>query len=442
MEGLPMKSGYALYDNYEVEYETPKDGYSYFFGYYDKSPLNNGNDKLLCHRVSFDGRDVRDGDIAEIGFIDLKARAFVKLAETLAWNWQQGSQLQWLPPGYDRYIIFNSIEKNSFVSVVLDIHSGERTIIPYPIYAVHPNGKEAIGVNYERHYWCRAGYNYQNIKKKNWDRPFHPEDGLRKINLVTGESEIIVQLEPLINNHGLFDRNHCSHWLEHVEYNWSGSHILFFHRWHEDGKDVSRVYITNSSTGQDLVMLPDNRFFSHYCWKDDNTVTIWTTFPETEERSLVSIMLKSKKRRYKWMKMALRPPYRLFKKCMSRKLLEEIFPHSNLYNFDINSGEASLVGSGKLRGNGHQSWFSDRTTLLNDTYQDERNYRHLMIYDTSSDIVSSVGEFYSFYNDTGFRCDLHPRLSLDDKYIVIDSAHNERRSILILRRSYDYYKGA
>lgn len=433
---------YQLYNDYEIYFETPDDGYSYFFGYYDKSPLNKHNDKLLCHRIGFDGRNVEDGDVAEIGFIDLKTRSFVKLSETLAWNWQQGAQLQWLPPEYDRHIIFNSIEKTNFVSVILDIHSAERTVIPHPVYAVHPNGKEAIGVNYERHYWCRPGYNYQNIKEKKWDQPFHPEDGLRKINLVTGESEIIVELEPLVNNHGLSNRNQCSHWLEHVEYNWSGSHILFFHRWHEKGKDVSRVYITNSSRGRDLVMLPDNRFYSHYCWRDDNTVTIWTSFPETENKSLVSKILKSQKRRYKWMKMALRPAYRLFNKYTSRTLLADILPHSNLYNFDICSGEASLVGSGKLRGNGHQSWFSDRITLLNDTYQDERNYRHLMIYDTSSDIVISVGDFYSFYNDSGFRCDLHPKLSLDDKYIVIDSAHSERRSILILRRSYDSKKGA
>jgi len=81
-------SGYELYNNFKIYFETPDDGFSYFFGYYDKSPLNKSNTKLLAHRVSFDGRDVRDGDVAEVGYFDLATKDFHKIDETLAWNWQ------------------------------------------------------------------------------------------------------------------------------------------------------------------------------------------------------------------------------------------------------------------------------------------------------------------------------------------------------------------
>ena len=81
-----MKQKIKLENGYEVFFQTPDDGYSYFFGYYDKSPLNFDNSKLLSHRVSFDGRDVRDGDIAEVGYFDLKTKLFIRIDDTLAWN--------------------------------------------------------------------------------------------------------------------------------------------------------------------------------------------------------------------------------------------------------------------------------------------------------------------------------------------------------------------
>ena len=158
MEGLLM-SKFELFNNTRIICQTPDDGYSYFFGYYDKPSLSKDNTKLLTHRVSFDGREVRDGDIAEIGYIDLKKNQFIKIDETLAWNWQQGSHLQWLPPEFDNRIIYNSIKNNQFISIIHDLNTKEKKIIPFPIYVVHPNGKEALGVNYERLYWCRPGYN-------------------------------------------------------------------------------------------------------------------------------------------------------------------------------------------------------------------------------------------------------------------------------------------
>ena len=113
-----MRTNYYLYNNTQLYYETPDDGFSYFFGYYDKSPLNHTNTKLLCHRVNFDGRSVRDRDIAAVGYIDLVTHQFIHIDDTLAWNWQQGAQLQWLPPDYESECIYNSIIGNSFCSYI------------------------------------------------------------------------------------------------------------------------------------------------------------------------------------------------------------------------------------------------------------------------------------------------------------------------------------
>ncbi|MCK5345859.1 MAG: hypothetical protein KAR20_20760, partial [Candidatus Heimdallarchaeota archaeon] len=241
MEGVLMLA-YELYNNFKIYFETPNDGFSYFFGYYDKSPLNKSNTKLLTHRVSFDGRDVRDGDFAEVGYFDISTKQFHAIDKTLAWNWQQGSQLQWMPPVFEDEVIYNSVQDEKFVSIRYNIRTKEKRIIPFPIYVVHPNGKEALAVNYERHYWCRPGYNYQNIKNSKWDVPIHPDDGIFHVDLETGDVKLIIRTQDVVDmapNEEILSSNN---WLEHMMYNPHGDRFLFFHRWHLNGIDESRFF--------------------------------------------------------------------------------------------------------------------------------------------------------------------------------------------------------
>jgi len=53
---------------------------------------------LLGMKVYFQNRPVQPSDRADIGFIDLKdGDKWTKIGESAAWNWQQGSRLQWRP---------------------------------------------------------------------------------------------------------------------------------------------------------------------------------------------------------------------------------------------------------------------------------------------------------------------------------------------------------
>lgn len=431
MEGLLVDKGYVIHSGYKVVFEAPDDGYSYFFGYYDKTPLAIDNNKLLAHRVSFDGREVRKGDVAEVGFFDINSGRFHKIDETLAWNWQQGAQLQWLPGSHCKKIVFNTVLDGRYVAKICDIETREFTIVPFAIYAVHPNGKEALGINYERHYWCRDGYNYQCIENTYWDEPFHEDDGIFRIDLTSGESHRIISLPEIVSLKKLPEFSYCDSWLEHLRYSPSGNRFMFFHRWSSDGQDVSRVFLANSHNGEDLVMLPDNRFFSHYDWKSDQLLTIWTRNDQNKGA-------KNKKRNFwflrvkKWIKSLIVKVGSLVGLNMAHATFNKSRNYSRLETFDIVGSAIPAQSERQLVGNGHQSWFEDGRRLLNDTYQDESGFRSLMIFDSESQTIDYVGKFYSQYNDCVYRCDLHPRLSADNKLIVIDSAHKSSRKMIVI----------
>jgi len=425
-----MPEKFKLSQRYRIVFQSPDDGYSYFFGYYDKSPLNDCNEKLLAHRVAFDGRDVCDGDVAEVGYFDLNTNKFITIDETLAWNWQQGAQLQWRPSTSYKEIIYNNIRDNKFVTAIYNIETNTTSYLPFPTYSVKPNGAEALAINYERHYWCRHGYNYQNIKNSKWNKPYHEEDGIFHVNFENGQVLKIINIKDIIDHKPLEGFSDCDHWLEHIMYNPSGTRFMFFHRWRQDSKDLSRVYIANAENGGDLFMLPDSLFYSHYDWKTDDELTIWSKVPANSSVNLFGVEKKGQKRSI--LRRSLGKIYPIVKHWLPHFIRSKFIITSSLLTFKDKSPVWHRVGNHTLYGNGHQSWFKGESRLLNDTYQDSKGFRHLMTYDTENNKIHHIGAFYSQYNDCTYRCDLHPRLSPDKKLIVIDSAHKKRRKLIVI----------
>ena len=403
---------------------------SYFFGYYDKSPLNKSNTKLLAHRVSFDGRDVSDGDLAEVGYFDLSTKIFHKIDETLAWNWQQGSHLQWMPPVFEDEIIYNSIHDGHFVSVRYNTLTNKKRVIPFPIYVIHPNGKEALSVKYERHYWCRPGYNYQNIKDTKWNIPIHSEDGIFKVNLETGDTQLIIRTQDIVYLNPTDEISNSCNWLEHMMYSPDGERFLFFHRWRNNGADKSRFY-TSSNSGSNLVFYPDTGFYSHCDWQDKEHLIVWTVEPIVIKNNYKNYIVKIKNSP---LKRILSYFYQLIKPVIPIGIKRRISFESKLILFKDISLEYEVLGGNDLSGNGHTTVSEKDKLLLNDTYQDSENHRDLYFYDIEKKEKYNIGRFYSTYNSCGYRCDLHPRLARDKKHIVIDSAHCNKRKIMIIKK--------
>ena len=112
-----------------------------FFGYYDISPLNYDNTKLLANvcQKKYNQTPGND-DYLEIGFFDLTKpeNHFVSIDKTNTWCWQQGCRLQWIPQN-DNQIIYNKLIDGKYGIIIFDIAKNKVIKeIHSPVYALNP----------------------------------------------------------------------------------------------------------------------------------------------------------------------------------------------------------------------------------------------------------------------------------------------------------------
>lgn len=423
---MSVKYKIKLFGNVRIHFQTPEDGYSYFFGYYDKNPLNRVNSRLLAHRVNFDGRDIKSGDQAEVGYFNLHSQKFHVIGKTSTFNWQQGSHLQWLPGDYSRFIIYNDSREGKFVSIIYDLETREQKVIPFSIYSIHPSGDFALSVNYERLFYCRPGYRYFGVNNPKWDCPYHVDDGIFKVDLKTGMVKQLISTRDVVLKDSLPSMHSHDNWLEHMMWNPSGTRFAFFHRWDEGlGRQATRLYTVNAD-GTNLYAFPHTGFYSHMGWKNDKEFTIWTTLPSVKNKIFKQIS--SDKITFEF----ARQCYRFAKKIIPQKLLSNVQRVNGYVTFEDLTHRTEVLSANQLPINGHNSWDKKGGFMLTDSYPDENGYRWLWYYSNEARTRRNIAQIYSYYNDCGYRADLHPRLSYDEKLITVDFAIGEKRQMAIL----------
>ncbi len=397
-----------------------------FFGYYGLSPINKSGTKMLSHQIDFKGRENREGDKASIGYWDFESKSFTKIAETEAFNLQQGAMLQWLAPDYESKFIYNDIRDGKFVSVIYNIENSKEEVFSHTIYAVHPSGKFALGSNNERLYFCRPGYRYFGVVNDKWNVPIHEEDGIFKIDLVTKEVGLLISLKDMVGKDSRKGMESGDNFLEIYIWNPSGTRFAFLHRWAVgQGEHVTRLYTANAD-GTNLYMFPDTGFYSHMGWLNDEVFTIWAVKQSVSSKAVNLVgstgILRS----------IVIPVYNLIKKFFFKNIDKVVLPECGFLNMQDKSEIVDVVGKGLLNEDGHNTWTRDGRYMLTDTYADNESFRHLFLFDSKKNEVRKLGRFYSPYNSCGHRCDLHPRFDHTENLVIIDSAHdNGKRQMYV-----------
>lgn len=363
---------------------SPEDGYHYFFGYYDIPALTPDDRYHLSNRVRFMDRLQTPDDINELGILDMQTGRFHVFAESRAWNFQQGSLLQWRGNGAQE-VVYNTYENGAYHAVVQNVWNGKRQLFDYPIANVSPDGRYGVCVNMSRIFDFRPGYGYCNLKDPWREVNVPADDGLRLLDFETGKSRLLFSyrdLEEQLVSEPEFKGSKIV--INHVNFNTASDRFVFLLRnFPEKGKKWGTIMASSDLNGN-LFQWSHYTVASHYHWKDSRTIVIYAdcgeglTIYETED---------------------LTGKYKTYKK--------EYFPD------DI-----------------HCSYSPDRRFIVGDGYPAEDGYRDIYLYCFETDRIKSICRVYSpFLSDMDIRCDNHCRWMHDGKSITFDGIHEGFRGI-------------
>ena len=376
-------------------------GGQYFFGYYDLQPYNKTGDKHLGHRVPFIHRLQEAEDTAILGYFS-EDGYFSELAETKAWNFQQGAMLQWHPGDPDKQILFNSIDGDSYCSVQLNIETSQRKIFSHPIACVAPDGTKALSINFSRLYDFRPGYGYAGIADPWRDDPIPADDGIFLLDLNSAKASLLLSLEEIWERGAEFllaTEKRPKLLVNHITWNTDSSCFIFLLRYisRETSRWMTSVLLSDL-TGRRLEVIIPFGYASHYWWLNREEILFYSQGKTPAGGR-------------------------------------------GLYCINTESGEFSTVDPQVFSRDVHLSVFPGTSRILCDTYPfpvspppgdeaDAAASRRLFLYDRDSRNVIQLTSLFSPPELSGdFRCDLHPRWDRRGKGISLDSAHEGFRGI-------------
>ncbi|MDB4724835.1 hypothetical protein OAF85_01560 [Planctomycetota bacterium] len=207
----------------------------------------------------------RSGESVEIGFFDwMHSDTFQPISKSYSWNWQQGTQLQWLS-GTSRFI-FNDLRDGRFRAVISSIEGQEEAVLDSPIYEISPDGSTGLTIDYERHFWLRKGYHYEGVENAAKSTPYDPEDGIWTVDLGSGRARRIIRLGDVAELEWTPSMEGGSQYLEHMMFSPCGEKFCFLHRWRlKDGGIYSRL-LTAEANGSNMRIVADSGRMSHFSW--------------------------------------------------------------------------------------------------------------------------------------------------------------------------------
>jgi hypothetical protein len=372
-------------------------------GYYDKHLFDVSDRYVLANEVDFEGRTPEGTDRIQVGMIDLENDdTWIELGSTVAWNWQQGCMLQWIPGSDEREfpkVIWNDREDDRFVCRIYDVRARRvlRTL-PMPIYCVAPNGEWGLSVDFRRLNDCRPGYGYAGIPDPYAVENAPEKTGIWRVDLRTGNSNLLVSFAQIAameyaNDVKLqFDPKKSKHWFNHLLIAPGGDRFLFLHRWREMDWNASRSTVqrlgfstrmwTANADGSNLYVVDPYGKTSHFIWRDANHICAWAWHPSYRDR---------------------------------------------FYLYEDQTRNVSAVGREVMTQNGHNTYLphTDNDWILNDTYPDKGRIQHAYLYQISTNKRVPIADLLSPERyQSEFRCDHHPCASRSGKYVTLDSTHD------------------
>ncbi|UCC99439.1 MAG: hypothetical protein JSW66_06055 [Phycisphaerales bacterium] len=355
----------------------------HFFGYYGICPWNQSGRRLVCLESGFQDRMPSEGEAAAVGLVDAETGQFHKVAETRAWNLQQGAMLHWNPLSPEDQIIYNDRQGEDIASVVLNANSGRKRLLPRAVSAVSHNGKWALSLTYGRVGRLRKVVGYGGAQDPNPDDPAPENDGVFLMDLTSGESKLVVSIaqvyERLVGKHPRLKG--CHMWFNHTVFSKSDTRFFFLARANlpPDQKRQTGMFTANLDGSQLREAIPFDKSVSHFDWRDDRQIIATCSLDGSGRKHVL---------------------------------------------FTDGQADYRVIGEGFLDFDGHCSFSPDRDWIATDRKRGDTRRQWLLIYNvrTGQRQVLYSGDMQKrLYMSGDMRCDFHPRWSREGDKICFDA---------------------
>lgn len=355
-----------------------------FFGYYDKSPWSPDGTRFLLHALE---RPRLSEDVS-ILVLDAGTHECKSIAQSPAWNFQQGAMTQWIRWDSDDAVAFNTLVADRPATRILTADGVERAVLERPIQCSTKDGGCVASVSFDRLTLFRPEYGYSRLRPASLP-PLH-HDGLYLLDTRSGVGTLRLTLQQLVEHEPLPEFATSEHWLNHVAFSPAGRRLVFLHRWGDRRHQKSRLYVLDLDADRPQLLL-DGGLVSHYCWLD--------------ERVLLCYCESDAGYRY--------------------------------HTIDTQERRTLPVPSPAIEvlTDGHPGFCAQSGQIVTDTYPSKHGRQRLLVLDkemlTSSE-VATVAHPPHFRGAS--RCDLHPRWHPDGSAISFDSVMGGIRRSWIVRK--------
>ena len=354
-----------------IEYSNS--GCHTYFGYYDISPFQ-GEKIIYLERE-------KNSNVCKIVLNDINNTSKRYLADSHAWNWQQGIRLRWFPNS-ENVISFNDYIDGKYINRILDITTLKEKRLDWPLYDIDSNGKLGITLDFERLGVMRPGYGYTCEPYKVGDLW---SDGISIIDIEKNQLIRTITYKELSANIKKVDDIN-KFYVNHLSFSPDGNRFLFFWIDEQEGYHQASLGVYDIPS-ESLIPLETVKKASHYVW-DGNDEIICT--------------------------------------------LLDSFHYSRYYRFNVIERSRKLICGQSLQHDGHPSFYS-KDTILTDTYPDKHGFQHIFLVNEGKDEKTEVIKIYSVPTlNVEMRTDLHPRLSKDKKYVSFDTSYASYRKMIVL----------
>lgn len=409
---------------------SPADGGYYFYGYYDKCPWSRDEKKLLAHRCGFQDRVPEAGDVAEVGYIDLDSGNFVPFGSSTAWNFQQGTQLQWMQRNGKEVAIYNiRTDSGEIRAEICDPENRTRELLGSSIYTLSPRGDVALTLNYARLFNLRPDYGIAGLTDPGAGVSAPEDDGIFSYDLANGTSSLLISIGRLKREFVPDEPDDVQYKINHLMFNPEGTRFCFMLRYDNHDKIHKSIFFTAAVDGSDIRLLFSG-MVSHHGWGDANTILAWAG----ERKLLLSHAdgRKSLKQRLLGsIRKSLKPIYYFLGK--PRFLMNKVVGDSYYLFTDAPQPSHRRIARNQLTCDGHCTFMPGGEWIVTDGYTDRKNRLPLFLWSVDGGFGCEIGRFPTPRElDGPLRVDLHPRFNHDGSKVCVDSAQDGKRGIYIL----------